>query len=129
MTLRGWHLQPQLSHRGRPPTVHASVSAMLLGQVDGFLTDLHESVDAAVRRGPVRVDPEVAAYVRSLDPGTLTDADFDGLLAAAGMAGDGELAMPERRAEVNALLDLAPPELREAVLLAFSDRLSRPNRG
>ena len=31
-------------------------------------------------------------------------------------------------AEINALLDLASPALREAVLLAFLDRLTRPTR-
>jgi glutamate/tyrosine decarboxylase-like PLP-dependent enzyme len=129
MTERGWHLQPQLSHRGRPPTIHASVSAALLPQVDEFVSALRESVAAAVAAGPVHVDPDIAAYVAALDPKTLTDADFDGLLAAAGMAGgDGGLALPTRRAEVNALLDLASPALREAVLLAFLDRLTRPAR-
>jgi hypothetical protein len=32
-------------------------------------------------------------------------------------------------AEVNALLDLASPALREAILVAFLDRLARPVRG
>ena len=129
MTERGWHLQPQLSHRGRPPTIHASVSAALLPQLDDFLSALRQSVAAAVSAGPVRVDPEIAAYVAALDPETLTDADFEGLLAACGLAGgDGGLALPTRRAEINALLDLASPALREAVLLAFLDRLTRPTR-
>jgi sphinganine-1-phosphate aldolase len=129
MTERGWHLQPQLSHRGRPATIHASVSAALLPHLDDFVSALRESVAAGVSAGPVRVDPEIAAYVVALDPETLSDADFDGLLAAAGMAGgDGGLALPSRRAEINALLDLASPALREAVLLAFLDRLTRPTR-
>ena len=66
--------------------------------------------------GPVEVDPGVAELVGALDPATLCDNEFDGLLAAAGLtggAGDG-LALPERMAEVNALLDLASPGLREA---------------
>lgn len=58
--------------------------------------------------------------------------DFDGLLAAVGMAGgeeDGRVGLPESMAEINALLDLASPELREALLVAFLDRLTRPVRG
>ena len=31
-------------------------------------------------------------------------------------------------AEVNAMLDLASPAMREALLVAFLDRLARPNR-
>lgn len=49
-----------------------------------------------------------------------------GLLQIAGLAGaGGELALPERMAPVNALLDVASPRLREALLVAFLDRLSR----
>jgi hypothetical protein len=72
----------------------------------------------------------VADFVRALDPTALTDDDFDGLLAAAGMAGDpaAGTVLPERMAEVNALLDLAAPALREAILIAFLDRLARPTR-
>ena len=39
---------------------------------------------------------------------------------------DGSLALPERMAPVNALLDACPPGLREALLLGVLDRLSRP---
>ena len=80
--------------------------------------------------GPVAVDPGVVAFIEALDPAALTDDDFDGLLAASGLVGggDGGLALPDRMAEVNALLDLAAPALREALLVAFLDRLSRPVR-
>jgi len=129
MNVRDWYVQPQLSYRDQPPTIHASVSAATLPHVDDFLAALAESVTAAVAAGPVRVDPGVAEYVATLDPATLDDAEFDGLLAAAGLVGegtDGPLELPTRRAEINALLDLASPALREAVMLAFLDRLSRP---
>ena len=39
------------------------------------------------------------------------------------------LALPARMAPVNAMLDVASPALREALLIAFLDRLSRPVRG
>jgi hypothetical protein len=38
------------------------------------------------------------------------------------------LALPPRMAPVNAMLDVASPALREALLIAFLDRLSRPVR-
>ena len=38
------------------------------------------------------------------------------------------LALPARMAPVNAMLDVASPALREALLIAFLDRLSRPVR-
>jgi hypothetical protein len=75
----------------------------------------------------VQVAPELAQAAAMLDPATLDDAAFDGLLQVAGLAGDdGSLALPQRMASVNALLNIAPPPLREALLLAFLDRLSRP---
>ena len=80
----------------------------------------------------VPVAPPVASGVpvAALDPASLGDEEFDGLLAAAGLdPSAGSDVVPERMAEVNALLDLAAPELREAVLTAFLDRLMRPNRG
>jgi sphinganine-1-phosphate aldolase len=129
MNVRDWYVQPQLSYLDQPATIHASVSAATLPQVEAFLGALAESVDAAVAAGPVAVDPGVAAYVAGLDPASLDDTEFDGLLAAAGLVGegaDGGLELPTRRAEINALLDLASPALREAVMVAFLDRLSRP---
>jgi hypothetical protein len=36
------------------------------------------------------------------------------------------MALPESMAEVNTLLDLAGPALREALLVSFLDRLTRP---
>ncbi|RYJ06371.1 MAG: aspartate aminotransferase family protein, partial [Actinomycetales bacterium] len=132
MAARGWYVQPQMSYGGQPPTIHLSVSAATNAHVDEFLTALTESVAAAVDAGPVTVDPEVGAFIEALDPEALTDADFDGLLLAAGLVGaserQGDLALPDRMAEVNAMLDLASPRMREALLVAFLDRLQRPSR-
>ncbi|KQW48623.1 pyridoxal-dependent decarboxylase [Nocardioides sp. Root1257] len=129
MATREWYVQPQMSYAGQPSNVHLSVSAATLAHVDEFLAALGAAVTAAVAAGPVGVDPGVAAFIETLDPATLSDDDFDGLLAASGLVGGGEgLALPERMAEVNAMLDLASPAMREALLVAFLDRLARPNR-
>ena len=130
MLERGWYVQPQMSYAGRGPSVHLSVSAGTLAHVDEFLSALAESVAAAQESGPVSVDPGIAAYIESLDPRALSDADFDGLLAASGLVGEdsgGGLALPSRLADVNAMLDLASPAMREALLVAFLDRLQRPS--
>ena len=115
---------------GSRPRIHLSVSAATLAHVDEFLDALGKSVMAAVESGPVVVDDGVRAFIEALDPAALSDADFDGLLVAAGLVGDAAegLAVPERMAEVNALLDLASPTMREALLIAFLDRLQRPTR-
>ena len=137
MAERDFYVQPQLSYGDQAATVHLSVSAATLPLVDDLLAALASSVEAARAAGPVRVDPGIAAYVASLDPAGIGDDEFDGLLEAAGLLGPGPgpddaapgtssgLALPSRMAEVNALLDLATPALREAVLVAFLDRLQR----
>ncbi|MBZ5738602.1 pyridoxal phosphate-dependent decarboxylase family protein [Nocardioides mangrovi] len=128
MALRDWYVQPQMAYAGQPATIHLSVSAGTLPHADDFLAALRESVAAAVAAGPTAVDPEVAAFIAALDPAALTDDDFDGLLLAAGLTGGDDLSLPDRMADVNAMLDLATPAMREALLVAFLDRLARPVR-
>jgi sphinganine-1-phosphate aldolase len=127
MATAGWYVQPQLSFAGRPPTLHLTLSAATAAHVEEFLAALASAVSVAVSAGPVEVAPDLEDFVRALDPAALTESDFDGLLAAVGMGGE-EPGLPERMAEINALLDIASPHLREALLIAFLDRLSRPVR-
>ena len=128
MLARGWYVQPQMSFRGMPPTLHLTLSAATAPSVPEFLQALGESVEAARAAGPATVSPGLAQAAAALDPKALSDNDFNGLLAMAGLASpDGSLALPERMAPINALLDVAPPALREGMLLAFLDRLSRPS--
>jgi sphinganine-1-phosphate aldolase len=128
MTRAGWYVQPQLSFAGQEPTIHLSLSAATADHVEEFLDALAEGVEAAVANGPIAIDPGIVDFVQALDPSALTDEDFDGLLAAVGMAGGDGVGVPESMAEINALLDLASPDLREALLTAFLDRLLRPTR-
>lgn len=140
MAARGWYVQPQMSFAGSPATIHLSVSAATLPHVPELLAALGEAVAAAVAAGPVAVDPAVATFIGDLDPFSLSEDDFDGLLLAAGLVGPAgaggnpstssghRLALPQRMAEVNAMLDLASAAMREALLVAFLDRLTRPTR-
>ena len=127
MLARGWFVQPQMAFRDLPPTLHLTLSAATAPAVPEFVGALREAVAAARAAGPVAVDPSLAGMLAGLDPATLDDEAFAGLLAAAGLAGgDGAIALPARMAPVNALLDACPPALREALLLGVLDRLSRP---
>ena len=129
MTRAGWYVQPQLSFEGGPPTIHLSLSAATADHTGEFLDALSAAVSDAVASGPIAIDPGIVEFVQALDPTALTDDDFDGLLAAVGMAGGDGVGLPDSMAEINALLDLASPALREALLSAFLDRLQRPARG
>jgi glutamate/tyrosine decarboxylase-like PLP-dependent enzyme len=126
MLQRGWFVQPQMSFHDDPASLHFTLCAATASSVPDLLVALRESVDAAVHTGPVTIDPDLAAAAQAIDPAGLDDAQFDQLLALAGLGGDGgEVALPDRMAPVNALLDVAPPALREALLVAFLDRLTR----
>ena len=120
----GWLAQAQLSYAGEPATLHLSLSAATAPLIDEFRTALEAAVARAVAAGPVAVDDGIAEFVRALDAAALSDQEFDELLAAVGMTGGAGL--PDRMAEINSLLDLAAPQLREALLSAFLDRLLRP---
>ena len=129
MAARGWHVQPQMSYDGQPPTIHLSVSAATLAHVDEFLAALTEAVAAAVAAGPVVVDPEVAAFIEALDPAALTDADFDGLLLRR-LGSRAATGSPCRTGwpRSTRCSTSRRPRMREALLVAFLDRLQRPNR-
>jgi len=123
---RGWFVQPQMRFGDEPANLHLTISAATAASVPEFLEALRESVGQAAADGPIQVDPLLAEAAAGLDPDTLDDEAFDGLLALAGLAGaGGEVAVPERLGPVNALVDVAPPRVREALMIAFLDRLTR----
>ncbi|QQQ79912.1 aspartate aminotransferase family protein [Saccharothrix sp. 6-C] len=118
MKARNWYVQPQFAYRSSPANLHLTVTAANAGHESELLADLRASVEAATEAGPVRVAPEVVAFVGGLEPDSLTPEEFGGLLAAAGMGG-GDRALPERMATVNTLLAAASPPLRERLLVEF----------
>ncbi|MGN6754398.1 MAG: pyridoxal phosphate-dependent decarboxylase family protein [Intrasporangium sp.] len=124
---RGWYAQPQLSFGDLPATLHLSLSAVTLDSVRDLARDLGAATDAAVAAGPVAPAEELLVAASSVDPALLDEETLMGLLSVAGMTGsNGSLALPERMAPLNALLDVLPAELREGLLLAVLDRLTRP---
>lgn len=128
LAARGWYAQPQLSFRDLPPSLHLSLSAATADLVPDLVDALRESVAAAAAAGPVAVPADLASAASQLDPTALDDAAFDALAQMAGLSDGGQLSLPERMGRVNALLDAAPPAVREALLVAFLDRLTRPVR-
>ena len=129
MNERGWYVGPQMSWRGEPPTLHLSVSAATLDVVEECLAALRESVAAAQSSGPIGVDRSIVAVLDALAPDRLTDEEFDALLLAAGLAGEGGVVgLPKRMAPISVLFNAASPRLREALLETYIDRLYRPVR-
>ena len=128
LLVHGWYVQPQLRFGRFPATLHLSLSAATVPQIDDFLAALDAATTAAAAAGPVTVDPTLATALAQLDPTTLDETGFAQLMTLAGLSGPQGLALPARMAPVNALLDLAPPPVREQLMVAFLDQLTRPRR-
>lgn len=117
MRERGWYLQPQLSFDGLPPNLHLTLTPATVGQVDALVTDLAAALAAARALPPVTVDPGLVELAVGLDPETLGPDEIAGVLAFAGLGGDGKL--PARTAPVLMLLDALPGPLKERLLVEF----------
>jgi sphinganine-1-phosphate aldolase len=113
LAARGWHTQPQFAFGDVPASIHLSVTASVAPRVAEFGTDLAAAAQAARAAGPPSI-PDVAL-----------DRPLPELLAALGFGG----GLPERMAPVNALLNAAPPHVREALLVDFLGHLQRPAHG
>ena len=123
MKQRGWYVQPQLTFQDSPANIHFSVTSASLERVDAMLADLEASVAAARKQGVDEGAQQMSQALAQLDPDALDAEQFDGLMEAAGMGGDG--ALPERMAGINTILDGLPPALRERLLIEFVNRLFR----
>jgi glutamate/tyrosine decarboxylase-like PLP-dependent enzyme len=109
MRTKGWYVQPQFAFQDSPTNLHLTITAANRGTEEMFLSDLRSSMSEVV---PVEVDTSILA---GLDPETLTNAQFDALLASVDMSAG--------MAAVNALLEAAPAKLRERLLVEFLGRL------
>jgi sphinganine-1-phosphate aldolase len=125
MKARGWYVQPQFAHESSPANLHLTITAANRGDEAEFGAALRESVAESRAAGPVEVEENIAEFLADLDPDALSQEEFGALLAAAGM-GSGA-GLPERMAEINAMLAIARPKLRERLLQEFLGLLYRPS--
>ncbi len=115
----GWIVQPQPAFAGLPRTVHLTVQPASLATVDRFCADLAAAADLARAQPWATADPALVDAAQAIDPATLTPADVVGLLALAGLAGDGEPGLPAESAGIQALIEALPATLRERLLAGF----------
>jgi glutamate/tyrosine decarboxylase-like PLP-dependent enzyme len=121
MHQRGWYVQPSLAYDNSPAHIHLSISASNVGGEDRFLADLAASTAAAKEARPGPLQQMLQQVLDGLDPQNLSEADIDGMLAMAGIGGGSPL--PGRTAEINAVLNLLPPAVREKLLTAYVNNL------
>jgi glutamate/tyrosine decarboxylase-like PLP-dependent enzyme len=123
MRSRDWFIQPQPASGGLPRTVHLTVQPSSLGQVGAFVDALTASADECRGLPPAAPDPGLMAAAGELDPGTLDLVTVAGLLEFAGLARDGEPGLPEESADVQALIEALPADLRDKLLAGFFSQL------
>lgn len=121
MHQRGWYVQPSLAYDNSPAHIHLSISAANVGREAQFLADLAASVAAAKEAKPGPLQQMLQPVLGGLDPENLSGADIDGMLVMAGIGGGSPL--PGRTAEINAVLNLLPPAVREKLLSAYVNDL------
>jgi sphinganine-1-phosphate aldolase len=120
MRERGWYVQPQLSHDDSPANIHFSLQPGNTRTLDPMLADLALAVADARTRPKSTLGAQVRAMLAGAAGMELTPAVFERLLGAAGIRGT---ELPERMADINAILDALPRELSEQLLIEFVNRL------
>ena len=125
MAERRWYVQPQLGFHGSPPNIHLSVNPACVRWTDDLLADLATCVEEvrATDHGP-KVD--LAGMLQGVDPRAIDAETFHGLLAMAGIDG---VALPDKMADINSMLNSLPPAFTEEMLREFVNQLYVPNRG
>lgn len=124
LTLLGWYAEAQPSWRGGPATVRLVVDGTAAADPDRLVGVLERAVRAARAQGPLALPTRVRDHLPRLDPARLTTGDVTVLLDA--LALDPHRAPGTARFE--ALLDLAEPTLRAALLARLGDLLRQPVR-
>ena len=126
MKTRGWYVQPQLGFHGSKENLHVSVNPASVKWVDALLADLRVCVEKAKGMPSGRLAATMREWVASLDPSTLSPETISQMLGMAGVRG---LALPDRMAEINEVLNALPPELSERLLTEFVNDLFRHRDG
>jgi len=120
MKERGWYVQPQLAFASSPENIHLSVNPAGVRWVDALLSDLRECTEKARALPAGQLAPRIRAAFGEMRPEELDEGAFRGLLAMAGVAGDG---LPRRMAEINEVLNALPVALRERLLVEYLNGL------
>lgn len=119
MGKRGWYVQPQLSTKLSPPSLHVTVNQNTTPVADEFLKDLRESVQRVKEDYPPLDIAEVRAEIEQAMK-ELTPEAFRQVLAMGGIDGT---KLPSELALLNTVMDALPDPLCEELLVSFMNDL------
>ena len=118
LAARGFWVQPQLAFDGIPPTVHMTITPSNVPHTAAFIEALRASADVVRKAGRTRPDAGALAPLAAELSRPESFARLPEMLAMAGIGQGGRL--PERKAELNAFMDLLPRAVRARLLVEFS---------
>jgi sphinganine-1-phosphate aldolase len=128
MRTRGWFIQPQPACGALPRNVHLTVQPSSWATVEEFVLALAEAADECRGLPAAAADPGLLAAAGELDAASLDLPTVAGLLEFAGLAGGGQPGLPEESADVQALLESLPRDLRDKLLAGFFSLLFTAKR-
>jgi len=125
MKARGWLVQPQLAYGSSRENLHLSVQPSNVRWTAEFLADL-ASATAEVRKGSASYKDTLTFARTFADKLTGPDAlaMLPALIQSLGVGEGGK--MPEKMAEVNAILNAMPRNIQEELLTRFVSMLFTP---
>jgi glutamate/tyrosine decarboxylase-like PLP-dependent enzyme len=122
MNSRGWYIQPALTFDNSKENIHLSITVSNAEWVEEFLADLEQCVDKARSMESGQLAAALGAGLPEMDVSNIPDEAVAQML---GMAGLQNGLLPERTAEINEVLNILPPQLRERLLIEFVNDLFR----
>jgi glutamate/tyrosine decarboxylase-like PLP-dependent enzyme len=118
MNSKGWYVQPALSYGPSRHNIHLSINRSNVAWVDTFLDELYSSIETIRSKSPGELVPILKKEFENKDIDAMSDEEIKRLLEFGAVIGDG---LPEVLAEVNELLDVLPPKLRERLLIEYTN--------
>ncbi len=119
---RGWYIQPALRYGKSKEHIHLSINYSNVEKIDDFLKDLEKSVESAKKLPSGILLKKVKPILSVIKRMGLSGSTIFKLMKIAGLEG-GEL--PKRFAPINEVLNELPPELREELLIEFTNMTFR----
>ena len=128
MKARGWHIQPQLAYGPSKENLHLTINPSNVRWTEDFLKDLREAT-ADVKKSASEFEGTLAFAKMFADKLTGPDAAamLPTITESLGVSGEGK--MPEKMAEINAILNALPRPLQEQLLVHFVSKLFTPSAG
>ncbi len=120
MNDKGWYIQPALSFDNSQQHIHMSINVSNVKWIDKFLSDLEDSVHQVLNRKAEELPAGLQQALTSLDPSAMTGEVFSRMLQMAGINGT---ELPRKMADINEILNMLSPELRERLLVEYVNNL------